>query len=83
MSEFPHVLLGMQVSYNISARENDSVISEKIQFGFSVPVIGPLINSLIQLSILPYLKNIKSDQDERLNGLKKFFQTEPVSVDSN
>lgn len=72
-SEFPHVLLGMKVTYTIKSENGNSILNEKIEFGFDIPIINFLINPLIRLIISPYIESIKSDQQGRFSGIQKMF----------
>jgi len=82
LSEFPHVLLGMKITYTLKEEENSTILNEKIEFGFSNPIAALIINPIIRLIISPYVQNIKSDQRERFTGIKKMFlKNEPELVE--
>lgn len=73
ISEFPHVLLGLKLTYNIEGNENRCIIYEEIQMGSNFPLLSNLFDSIIKVIFYSDLPLLKTDQDDRLKGIKDLF----------
>lgn len=77
-AEFPHVLLGLRIIYNLEGNDFNTVIYEEIQFGSKLPLVDKIVDSVLKIYLCSSFNAISNDQKERLSGLRKLFYKEPV-----
>ena len=75
-SEFPHVLLGLKITYMLRESNSQTIVIEKMEYGFNKPFFARIFNPIIKIILIPYLQYLKTDQEERLSGIRNVFKVE-------